>query len=215
MALIKQFVFNPFMENTYVVYDDTKSAVVIDPGCYEQYEKEELTAFITENELEVTHLLNTHCHIDHILGNEYVASHYNVPLYIHKDEEPILRSAAAYAPAYGFRHYQDIDDVKYFQEGDSIDFGNTKLNVVHVPGHSPGHVAFVNETNRYIIGGDVLFNGSIGRTDLPGGNFDQLISSIRSKIFTTGEDMIVYSGHGPETTVGEEKRTNPFCGVSA
>lgn len=214
MIYVKSFVFNPFMENTYVLYDDTKECVIIDPGCYEAYEKKELKDFIVENELKVVKLLNTHCHIDHVFGNKYVKEEFGVELYIHQLDEQTLKAVKSYAPAYGFTNYEEATADKYLDEGDTVEFGQSTLDVVFVPGHAPGHIAFISKTDKVCIGGDVLFQGSIGRTDLPGGDFDTLIKSIHEKIFPLGDDFTVYSGHGPSTNVGTEKKSNPFCAVA-
>ena len=202
--------FNQFQENTYLLHDDTKECVVVDPGCYEKHEQEELKKYISDNELKVVRLLNTHCHIDHVLGNKFVADTYKVELEIHPDDEQTLRSVPAYAPVYGFPMYAEQLPAKYLKEGDPVKFGNTELEVIFAPGHAPGHVVFYNKEEKKVIGGDVLFQGSIGRTDLPGGDFDTLIQSIKTKLFTLPDDVTVYPGHGPETTIGYEKKYNPF-----
>lgn len=214
MLNIKSFVFNPFMENTYVLSDKaTKDCAVVDPGCYEDYEKNELTTYIESENLNVAKLLNTHCHIDHVLGNYFIKQKFNVELYIHEKETPILKAVESYAPSYGFNHYQPNEAEKYLEEGDKIKVGDNTLEVIFVPGHAPGHIAFVDHENKSIIGGDVLFKGSIGRTDLPGGNHGTLLASIHNKLFTLPDNYTVYPGHGSTTTLGEEKRTNPFCAV--
>lgn len=213
MISIQKFPFNPFAENTYILYDETKHAVVIDPGCYDPMERKALDGFISENGLTVDLLLNTHCHIDHVLGNYHVKETYKVPLLMHKKDLEVLYSAKALAPNYGMADYQPTEPDRFIEEGETISFGNSSLKVVFVPGHAPGHVAFINEEQDICIGGDVLFRGSIGRTDLPGGDFNTLISSIREKLFPLSDDMVVYPGHGPETTIGIEKKTNPFCAV--
>ncbi|TRX61242.1 MBL fold metallo-hydrolase [Fulvivirga sp. M361] len=213
MMKVKSFVFNPFMENTYVLYDDTKEAIIIDPGCYEGYEKEQLNDFIKTEGLSVVKLLNTHCHIDHVLGNDFVKKTYGVKLGIHATEEATLKSVRVYAPSYGFQHYEEAEADEFIKEGEDITFGNTRLGVLFVPGHAPGHVAFYNGDDKIMIGGDVLFDGSIGRTDLPGGDFNTLIKSIHEKIFPLPEEVIIYCGHGDSTTIGKEKKTNPFCAL--
>lgn len=210
MIQIKIFTFNPFQENTYLLFDETKECVVVDPGCYEDQEMKELNDFIAENNLKVTALLNTHCHIDHVLGNNYVKETYKVKLYIHKDDEAVLKAVKVYAPNYGFHKYNEAEADVFLAEGDTVKFGNSTLNVLFVPGHAPGHIAFYHPDQKICIGGDVLFRESIGRTDLPGGNFNTLIKSIREKMFPLGDDMIVYPGHGPSTTIGHEKKHNPF-----
>jgi glyoxylase-like metal-dependent hydrolase (beta-lactamase superfamily II) len=214
MLNIQEFVFNPFEENTYVLYDETREAVIVDPGCYEEGEKLELEEFIENHKLSVTMLLNTHGHIDHVLGNSFVKDRFNVGLHIHKVEEPIMKAVKAYAGNYGFPLYQEASIDKYLEEGKTIAFGNQQWKILFVPGHSPGHVAFYNEKEKVVIGGDVLFHNSIGRTDLPGGNFDTLINSIHEKLFTLPNDVVVYPGHGPKTTIGFEKATNPFCALT-
>ncbi|MEX2335909.1 MAG: MBL fold metallo-hydrolase [Fulvivirga sp.] len=214
MINVKAFVFNPFMENTYVLYDDSGESVVIDPGCYEDYEKKELKKFITDNKLTVVKLLNTHCHIDHVLGNQFIKDEFGVDLYIHQQDEATLKAVSTYAQPYGFAHFEEASADHFLEEGDKVTFGKSTLEVLFVPGHAPGHIAFYNTEDKICIGGDVLFQGSIGRTDLPGGDFDTLINSIHNKIFPLGDDFTVYTGHGPETKIGVEKKSNPFCAVS-
>lgn len=210
---VESFVFNPFQENTYVLYDETKECVVIDPGCNEPEEKHELTSFIESNDLKVKLLLNTHCHVDHVLGNDFVKEKYKVDFLIHTSDLPVLKAVKAYAPSYGFFNYREAEPDRFMKEGDLISFGNQKLSVLFVPGHSPGHVAFYNEKSKTVIAGDVLFYNSIGRTDMPGGDYDTLIASIHEKLFTLPDDVTVFPGHGPETSIGFEKKTNPFCAV--
>lgn len=213
MFHVQSFVFNPFQENTFVLYDETKECAIIDPGCSDAHEQAQLKDFIASHKLKVKLLLNTHCHIDHVLGNKFVKDTYKVHLLIHRIEESVLKAAEVYAPSYGFHTYTHEPADAYLEEGDHIRFGNQSMTVLFVPGHSPGHVAFYDEKNRIVIGGDVLFYNSIGRTDLPGGNHEQLISSIHSRLFVLPDYVRVYPGHGPETTIGFEKKTNPFCAV--
>jgi hydroxyacylglutathione hydrolase len=215
MIEVQSFVFNPLQENTYILFDETRECVIIDPGCSDAEERYELESFIEANELKVVKLLNTHCHVDHVLGNYFVKTRFQPKLFIHKNDEPVLKAVKVYAPSYGFFDYQETEPDEYFQGGESIEFGNQKLKILFVPGHSPGHVAFYHEQQKFVIGGDVLFYNSIGRTDLPGGNFDTLIDSIHKKLFTLPEDVVVYPGHGPETRIGYEKRTNPYCKLTA
>ncbi|MEO9803555.1 MAG: MBL fold metallo-hydrolase [Reichenbachiella sp.] len=202
------------MENTYVLYDESKEAIILDPGCYEQAEKDELTDFIESNGLKVVRLINTHCHIDHVFGNSFIKKKYGVSLVIHREDEATLRSVEVYAPAYGFQSFEKTEADEFYEEGDQVKFGNSVLDILFTPGHAPGHVVLVNEEQNICIGGDVLFDGSIGRTDLPGGDFDTLIKSIHEKIFTLGDEVVVYPGHGGTTTVGKEKVSNPFCALS-
>ena len=211
MIKIKTFTFNPFEENTYVLYDtDTLEAVVIDPGCFNKEEQQKLERFIIGEGLQVVKLLNTHCHVDHVLGNAWVKSQYGVKLYIHREDEATLKAVETYAPVYGFSQYSPTQPDHYLEEGEIIEFGNSGLKVLFVPGHAPGHVAFYNQEQEFCINGDCLFQGSIGRTDLPGGDFETLLNSIRTKLFTLPDQTVVYCGHGPETSIGHEKKYNPF-----
>lgn len=202
------------MENTYVVYEPQGEAWIIDPGCSSIAEQKQLADFIRNNELKVTRLINTHCHIDHVLGNYFVKTTYRVPLYLHSLEEAVLRSVKVYAPVYGFAHYKETEPDAHLNEGDVLQLGEHSLKVFFVPGHSPGHIALYHEEGSWLLGGDVLFDGSIGRTDLPGGDFDTLIQSIHDKLFVLPDTTIVYCGHGPSTTIGKEKHTNPFCALT-
>lgn len=213
MLQLQSFAFNPLQENTYVLFDETKECVIIDPGCYEREEQYDLADFIETNQLTVVKLLNTHGHVDHVLGNAFVKETYKTKLYIHKLDEPTLRAVKVYAPHYGFFQYQEAEPDIYLEEGEPVTFGNQSLEVLFVPGHAPGHIAFYHAASKTLIGGDVLFYNSIGRTDLPGGNYDTLINSIQQKFFTLPDDVTVYPGHGPETTIGYEKKTNPFCAL--
>jgi hydroxyacylglutathione hydrolase len=207
---IKSFTFNDFSENTYILYDETNECVIIDPGCNNQNEQNELLTFIREKNLKPIHLINTHCHIDHILGNHFVAEKFNLSLTAHKKETPVLEIGIQTALMYQI-HYEKSPDIKvYIDEGDLISFGNSSLEVIFTPGHSPASISLLNKTNKVLICGDVLFQGSIGRTDLPGGNFETLTRVIKSKFFTLDEETVVYPGHGPSTSIGIEKRTNPF-----
>jgi glyoxylase-like metal-dependent hydrolase (beta-lactamase superfamily II) len=210
MIQIQTFTFNALQENTYVLYDHTGECVIIDPGCYDKSEKQELQEFIQTNKLQVKYLLNTHCHIDHVLGNAFVKHTYKVDLYIHRADEEVLRAVESYAPAYGFAKYEPTLPDHFLEEGDIVKFGNSSVAVLFVPGHAPGHIAFYSKEDKFCIGGDVLFQSSIGRTDLPGGDFNTLIKSIRTKLFSLGDDVVVYPGHGATTTIGMEKKYNPF-----
>lgn len=212
---LKTFTFNPFMENTYVLFDETKKAVVIDPGCHNKQERAELFDFIQSQGLVPVKLLNTHCHIDHVLGNAFIQNSYDIPLWYHKDEDPILKSVPTYAPNYGFPHFQESSADHFISDGEIIKFGNQQLEAILVPGHSPGHLVFYHEASKICIGGDTLFQGSIGRTDLPGGDTNTLLTAIKERMFTLPNDVVVFPGHGPETTIGVEKITNPFVGKNA
>lgn len=215
MLEIKSFTFNPFAENTYVLYDETKEAIIIDPGCYEKKEKDLLTDFIKSKDLQVVKLLNTHCHIDHVLGNAFIKRTFNVDLFIHQEDAQVLKAVEAYAGNYGFQHYEATTEDHYLEDGQNITFGNTTLSIIWVPGHAPGHVIFYHEESLNCIGGDTLFEGSIGRTDLPGGDHPTLIKAIKTKMLTLDDEVVVYPGHGPSTTIGMEKIHNPFVGKRA
>ena len=210
MTEIKIFVFNPFQENTFLLHDETKECVIIDAGCNESHEFEKVDAYIEKNELKLKAIINTHCHIDHIMGNSYVVNKYKVPSIAHKDDMPLLERSKDMALAFGFNVQEPPVPTRFVIEGDEISFGNTNLKVIHVPGHSPGSIVLYNEQEKFMIVGDVLFAGSIGRTDLPGGDHDTLITGIKDKIFSLNNDIVVYPGHGESTTVGHEKNTNPY-----
>ncbi len=214
MISIKTLVFNPFAENTFLVYDETGDCVIIDPGCYEPEEQEHLQHVIAREGLKPVALLNTHCHIDHVLGNAFVKKTYNLPLQIPQGDAETLAAVPGYAAMYGFPGYEHTGADKLIQANEKITFGKSHLLALLVPGHTKGHVAFVNTGEKICLGGDVLFDGSIGRTDLPGGDFDTLITSIREQLFRLPDDTVVYCGHGPTTTIGHEKKTNPFCAVN-
>lgn len=210
MITIQVFTFNPFQENTYILYDETKECVVIDPGCSNKSEQEDIVGFITQEELKPVRLLNTHCHIDHVFGNSFIAKKYNLGLEIHKEDLQTLHSLPQVSHLYGLNAEESVEPSSFLNEGDQIKFGNSVLDIVFTPGHSPGSICFISKEDKIVIGGDVLFHGSIGRTDLPGGDHETLLSSIREKLFVLDGDYVVLSGHGDETTIGFEKANNPF-----
>jgi len=208
---VKRFVFNPFQENTFVLYDKSKECVIIDPGCYEKEEEVELESFISENGLNPVALLNTHCHIDHILGNQFVADKWGVELQMHKKDLPLLENAGEISKMYGFENYYGSPYPKHFlEDGNIFSFGESELEVLFTPGHAPGHICFYSEENNLIISGDVIFQMSIGRTDLPFGDYDTLIKSITKKIFLLPGETQIYCGHGPNTVLSYEREHNPF-----
>ncbi len=208
--MIQAFEFSPFSENTYVIADDvTRDAVIIDPGCYEQAEKEALSQFITSNQLNVRYLLLTHAHLDHVFGVAYVKRKYNVKAYLHELDQVIYNDVPTRCAVFGLRGYEPSEIDAHIKEGDQIKFGSIVLDVVFVPGHAPGHVAYINHAERYVVGGDVLFQRSIGRTDFPYSNHADLVNSIRTEFYTLPDDYTVYAGHGEPTTIGQEKRANP------
>ncbi|MBO6662318.1 MULTISPECIES: MBL fold metallo-hydrolase [Roseivirga] len=209
MEVIK-FTFNPFMENTYILHDSGKG-VIIDPGCYDPAEERALIECIEDKSIQIEKILNTHGHIDHVLGNAFVKRQFDVPLWVGEHDAATLKSVEAYASSYGFQKYTPSTPDQFLKEGDEIKVGNGTLKVLFAPGHAPGHIAFYNAVDGFIIGGDVLFQESIGRTDLPGGDFDTLMESIKTQFFTLPDETVVYSGHGEETTIGHEKLYNPFC----
>jgi glyoxylase-like metal-dependent hydrolase (beta-lactamase superfamily II) len=210
MLQIAMFTFSPIQENTYLLYNEAGQAVLIDPGCYFQEEKEELAAFMESHHLQLDKLLQTHCHLDHVFGLKWAAEQWQLQPHLHANEEKVLQ----WAPASGNMWNLPFDNyegpVHRLQAGQEIHLGNDTLTVLFAPGHSPGHVCFYCQEQGFVIGGDVLFQGSIGRTDLPGGSHSQLLDSIRTQLFTLPDETVVYPGHGPSTTIGEEKRSNPF-----
>jgi len=209
MAAIAGFTFNPFQENTYVVYDDSGECVVIDPGCHAPAEKQELKSFIADAKLKPVLLLNTHCHVDHVLGNKFVADEYHVPLQMHPLELPLMRQAPQIGRGYGVFIEASPEPTTFLDEGDEVRFGDTTLKVLFTPGHSPGGICFQAEADNFIIVGDVLFREGIGRFDFPTSNRDDLFKSL-ARLMKLPDDCTVYSGHGPRTTVGYERRENVF-----
>lgn len=209
--MIKVFENNPFQENTYIIADETGDCAIIDPGMQTAFEQNAVTSFIKENTLRPTILLNTHCHIDHVLGNKFIFDMYGLKPHFHQNEQVVLDHAIPYAEAAGLRYEPLMERGEYLQETGSIKVGDdTLLEILFVPGHSPGHICFYNRKENYLIGGDVLFMGSIGRTDLPGGDYKQLMRAISKQIITLPDDCEVYPGHGPKTTIGHEIETNAY-----
>ncbi len=212
---IKTFEFNPLGVNSYVLFDDTNECVVIDAACFYPDEKELLINFIIDNDLVIKHVINTHLHFDHIFGVNTLSSQFGLKLECHKADEFLLENISNQLSLFGIPSANNDfkpEIRKWLEEGDRISFGNQSLRVFHVPGHSPGSIVFYNELAGCVFSGDVLFRDSIGRTDLAGGNFEQLIEGINSKIFELPNETVVYPGHGPSTTVGYEKKNNPFVG---
>lgn len=208
---IHKFTFNPLQENTLVVTDDDKNCVIIDPGCYFQEEKDALKKFVSDDGLNVLALLNTHAHLDHIMGNAFVKRTFDVDLYLHKEDVVTLNMGDQSAQVYGLDLFETSPQPdKFMSEGDRIVFGGISFDVIFGPGHAPGHVAFYNKDEKVLINGDILFKGSYGRVDLPGGDFQTLKHSIQDKLFHLPDDTLVYTGHGPETTIGAEKSSNPI-----
>jgi glyoxylase-like metal-dependent hydrolase (beta-lactamase superfamily II) len=209
MIQIAKFTFNPFQENTFILMDETKECVIIDPGCQTKAEKETLSNFISEQGLKPVRLLNTHCHVDHVFGNFYVSETYNLPLEAHKLDLPTLKMVPQACMLYGIKEFElSPEPTVFLEEGDEITFGNSSLEVIFTPGHAPGHVVFYAAEDGFVVNGDVLFAGSHGRTDLPGGDYATLKKSIIEKMFALPEETVVLCGHGPETTIGQEKTSN-------
>lgn len=210
MIQIQSFVCNPYQENTYVLFDHTRECVIIDPGVYTAQEQNALAAFITENKLKPVRLLNTHCHIDHVLGNHFIHSMYGLLPEFHEAEVQLLEAIPGYAAQMGIRYALSPLPTSYLKETGTVHFGESALELIFAPGHSPGHLCFYSKADNFVIGGDVLFYQSIGRTDLPGGNHQQLLDSIRFKLFPLPGDCQVYPGHGPHTQIQFEREHNPF-----
>ena len=208
---IKSFTFNPFQENTYIIYDKTKECLIIDPGCYTDAEREELKTFIEEKGLTPVKLINTHCHIDHVLGNKFASEQWDLELYMHKEDLPVLEKAEEVSKMYDLEDYEDSPYPKYFlAQGDTLTFGESSFEILFTPGHAPGHICLYSKENNLLIAGDVIFQGSIGRTDLPGGDHSTLINSIITQLFPLPNETQVFCGHGPSTNLGYEKEHNPF-----
>ncbi len=210
MLTVQSFTFNPVQENTYVVYNEKGDCCIIDPGCYFASEEQELKEFIENNKLKPQYLLNTHCHLDHIFGNRFVHQTFGLPLYLNKLEKPVLELGPTSGQMWQLPFDNYDGELHYLDEGDVVRIGEDELHVLFTPGHSPGSISFYNKEAKFVISGDVLFQGSIGRTDLPGGDFTVLEESIKTKLYTLPEDVIVYSGHGESTTIGDEMKGNPF-----
>ncbi|MEO6133968.1 MAG: MBL fold metallo-hydrolase [Ginsengibacter sp.] len=212
MFQIKDFTFSPIQENTYLLYNEHKECIIIDPGCYFDHEKEELKSFIILNKLEPKMLLNTHCHLDHVFGNKFIADEFGLTMRTHHLEEAMLEMASASGLMFNLPFDSYTGEIIFLAENDEVILREDKLKVIHVPGHSPGSICFYCEKQKFIIGGDVIFQNSIGRTDLPGGHHETLIKNIKEKLFVLPKDVVVYPGHGPKTTIGEEILSNPYLG---
>jgi len=198
------------MVNTYVLYDDTSEAVIVDAACFELFEQQGLSDFIEGASLKILRNINTHVHIDHILGNQYIFEKYGIRPEYHKGGLPFFIHSKDIALNFGYTLGAVPDPAAYFEDGDEIRFGKSSLKVLYTPGHAEGSVCFYSSADGFVITGDVLFRDTIGRTDLPSGDFDKLMKSIKTRLFTLPEDTVVYPGHGPETTIGYEMVNNPF-----
>lgn len=210
MLSIHRFTFNPIQENTYIVYNENKECAIVDPGCYFEEEKNQMYQFIQSKKLKPILLLNTHCHLDHVFGNKYVSDTWQLPLHLHELEKIVLSFAPKSAEMYGLPFDNYKGDLNFIKPGGSIFIGDDELKILFTPGHSPGSVSFYSEKDGFVLSGDALFAGSIGRTDLPGGDFATLEQSIKTQLYTLPDAVKVYSGHGSGTSIGFEKNNNPF-----
>lgn len=208
---VKRFEFNMFPVNCYVLADETQEAVIIDAGCYYPEEQQQLKSFITTHQLTVRHLLNTHLHADHLFGNAFAAREFGVSPEASQRDEFLLAGIPTFCKSFGFPLNEKPAALgHYISDGETIRFGNTELKAISVPGHSPGSLVYYCEKEHCMFSGDTLFKGSIGRADLEGGNFDDLRESIMSRLFVLPDNTVVYPGHGNETSIGNEKKNNPF-----
>ncbi|MFV0521670.1 MAG: MBL fold metallo-hydrolase [Mangrovibacterium sp.] len=211
MIQIKKFIFNYVQENTLVLFDETKEAIIVDPGNLFDYENDQLDEFIADEGLQIKQIVNTHNHFDHLFGVNHIRRKYQVPFLAHKDDNMLIDLYPEWCAMRGMNEVEPVayPDI-YLSEGDELTFGNSTLQLFHVPGHSLGSLVIYNPEQQFLIVGDVLFQGSIGRTDLPQGNFEQLLDGIKAKLLILPDEVKVYCGHGAETTIGMEKKSNPF-----
>lgn len=210
MVEVKIFPMNPFQMNTYLIYDDTLDAIIIDPGNSTYDEDERIKNYLKHKNLILRGVYYTHCHIDHIPGSSYIFENYHIKPSYHKGGIQFLETAESSAYNFGIRFKGNVEAERYLEDGDLIKFGRQTLEILYTPGHAEGSICFYNKEGKFVVVGDVLFNGSIGRTDLPSGNFALLEKSIREKLYVLPDETVVYSGHGNSTTIGHEKKTNPF-----
>jgi glyoxylase-like metal-dependent hydrolase (beta-lactamase superfamily II) len=210
MIQIKSFPFNPFQMNTYLLWDETGEAIVIDAGMLENHEKETFLSTLQTENLKLVANYHTHCHIDHIAGDDFIRDEFDLLPIIQPEGEFLLERAKEQAMIFGFQMGDVVKPGSYIHEGEPVKFGNSELEVLYTPGHADGSICFYSATDKFVVVGDVLFRDGIGRTDLPSGNFDLLAENIREKLYTLPDDVVVYSGHGPSTTIGHEKQRNPY-----
>jgi hydroxyacylglutathione hydrolase len=210
MIEIGNFIFNELGVNSFILYDHTHECILVDPGCNTKSQQDELHAFIRNHELKPVCIVNTHGHFDHVFGNAWAKSAFQCPLRLHINDLPLIQHVDKYAGLFGFTIDVSPMPDSYLHDGEILYFGESSLLIIHVPGHSPGSICLYSAEGGFVIGGDVLFRGSIGRTDLPGGNYEQLITGIREKLLTLPANTVVFPGHGPKTTIGLEHDTNPF-----
>lgn len=211
MLQIHRFTFNPYQENTYLIIDDiSKETIIVDPGMYTDDEKQALYEFVKEHELKITEVVNTHCHIDHVLGNKFACETFGVSLRIPRNERSNLDAVTAYGPSMGIMPEKSPEPSELLDDSKTVKIGEEILEIIEAPGHTAGHICFYHQASKNLLCGDVLFRGSIGRTDLPGGSFETIMYSIFNKLLVLPEDTVVHSGHGESTTIGHEKQFNPF-----
>ena len=210
MINIQQFTLNAFMVNSYLLWDETLEAILIDAACSDRKEEEQISETIRKNNLKLIRNLNTHCHIDHVVGNEFIASTYGINPEYHQKSGLFFHTIKEIGSSYGFNINKIPEPRRFLEDGEIITWGKSSLQVLYTPGHADGSVCFYNAAEGFVITGDVLFKDTIGRTDLPSGDFDQLMTSIKTRLFTLPDDTVVYPGHGPETSIGYEKVNNPF-----
>jgi len=215
MINLKTFIFNPFQVNAFVLYDESCDCVIVDAACYEEEEYTQLFEFISLKGLKPKAVLNTHGHVDHLTGSKRVCEKYDIGLFMHSADLPLLESAQVHGKTFGFSIELPPEPRSWLSDGQVFPFGNSEIKIWHTPGHSPGSLIFYMENEKLLITGDVLFSGSIGRTDLPGGDFGQLINSIQTKILVLPRETRVFPGHGSETNVGTEADHNPFLNRSS
>ncbi len=210
MITVKSFAFNPVQENTYVLSDEKDACWIIDPGCYFGNERNALKEYIEQQGLSPVMLLNTHCHLDHVFGNKFVGDSWDLPLHLHEKEQPLLHAAPEMGRQWDMPFENYRGELIFLTPGEPLSLGDNPIDILFLPGHSPGSLGFYSKTQGFVIGGDVLFRESIGRTDLPGGDYETLLASIRQQLWTLPDETIVYPGHGEPTTVGWERAHNPF-----
>jgi glyoxylase-like metal-dependent hydrolase (beta-lactamase superfamily II) len=210
MIQVKTFYFNELRECTYVLWDDTNACVVVDPGMERESERVRLQQFITEHRLQPVAMLNTHGHFDHVMGNAFLARTYGVKGYIHAGDRTLLENTAEYGAMFGYKIEQPPAPAGFLTDGEPFRFGHTQLQVLHTPGHSKGGVSLYAPAGKFVLTGDTLFQGNIGRVDLPGGDFDEIMQSLATKLMPLPDDTVVYPGHGLPSTIGEERRSNPY-----
>lgn len=210
MITIERFVFNAFQVNTYLLYDETKECVVIDAACYDNDETGELADYIASRQLKPVRNINTHCHIDHVLGNDFIEKTYQIRPEYHKNSVPFFETMREFGASFGYKIDRVPEPLRFIEDGEVIEWGHSELTALFTPGHAEGSICLYNQAQGFVITGDVLFKDTIGRTDLPTGDFDVLMKSIKTKLFTLPPETIVYPGHGPETSIGYEEVNNPF-----